>query len=281
MVVVVQLLAAGDQAPRHEVARRVVALEVAVADGVAEAVDDAGRHQRHRHELHRQNDDAGHAEHDEVGDDEQDDAEVAVAAVDVPLEPVLGRAAAVLREHLGVARRLAIDFGAFEQDLLEAEEHGAVRIARDVRERVVLAVHRDPLAGDHARGRPDPEPEEVPQHRVQVDRAVRRVAMQVEGHGHHRDLHQDERDEHVAPEAEVHEAIQEVEVHLGVTPCAGRNTRRDDDRAWAAGNYTSIGHSASRPNPSRCALLPPPAAIFGMRRTPGAWYSAVRKQGHA
>ena len=52
VVVVVQLFAGDQEAPRHDVARRVRALEIAIAVVVADAVDDAGRHQRVREHLH-------------------------------------------------------------------------------------------------------------------------------------------------------------------------------------------------------------------------------------
>src|ERR1700712_4381330 len=42
VVVVVQLFAADDDAPRHDVARRVDRFEIAVAPPVADAIDDAG-----------------------------------------------------------------------------------------------------------------------------------------------------------------------------------------------------------------------------------------------
>ena len=41
-MIVVQLLSADEQSPRNDIPRRVLDLEVAVADAVAEAVDDAG-----------------------------------------------------------------------------------------------------------------------------------------------------------------------------------------------------------------------------------------------
>ena len=53
---------------------------------------------------------------------------------------------------------------------------------------------------------------------MQIDGPMRLVAVQVEGHGHHRDLHHDERDEDVAPATQTENAvmqqIEKIHVHL-------------------------------------------------------------------
>jgi hypothetical protein len=53
---------------------------------------------------------------------------------------------------------------------------------------VVLAVNRGPLGGQHARGHPQPETEEVADDRMQVQRAVRLAAMEIYGHTDDRDV---------------------------------------------------------------------------------------------
>ena len=66
-----QFLAGNEQTDRPQVRRRVVRLEVAVALGVAQAVDDASGRERHVHELEREHDDAGNAEHHDVEHEQQ------------------------------------------------------------------------------------------------------------------------------------------------------------------------------------------------------------------
>ena len=139
-------------------------------------------------ELQRDHDDARNAEQHEVGDDEQRDAEIAARRmmVEVVLEPVVRRALRVLLERFAVARGDAIELGAFEQHALQAEQARAVRIAVLLAMSVMLAVHGHPLARRGAGVQPQPEAAEVADDGMQVDGAVRLVAMVVERHGHHR-----------------------------------------------------------------------------------------------
>jgi hypothetical protein len=66
-----------------------------------------------------------------------------------------------------------------------------VRIAFVLTFRVVLAVDGGPFLGDHAGRHPQPEAEEMRGNRMQVQRAMGRVAVQVDGDagdgdvGHH------------------------------------------------------------------------------------------------
>ena len=93
-----------------------------------------------------------------------------------------------------------------------------MRIALDVGKRVMLAMHGDPLTGNLPGGGPDPEAEEMTQYRVQVDGAVRSVAMQVQRDRHHRDLHHDKAGQDVAPEAQIQDTVEKIEVHVHFTP---------------------------------------------------------------
>ncbi len=52
MVIVVQLLTADQDAPGHQVGGRIAALEVAITQRVAQAVDHAGGPQRNPEHLH-------------------------------------------------------------------------------------------------------------------------------------------------------------------------------------------------------------------------------------
>ncbi len=62
VMVVVQLFAADQDAPGHQVGGGVAALEVAIADGMAQAVDHAGGPERNPHHLDRPDGDADSAE---------------------------------------------------------------------------------------------------------------------------------------------------------------------------------------------------------------------------
>ncbi len=95
MMIVVQLLPAEQQRPRQQIGGRRGHLEAAIADRVAEAVDDAAGEERLRGEVHGDHDDAGHAEQQQVRQHEQHQAGVGMCAVEAPLEPVIGRAAPV------------------------------------------------------------------------------------------------------------------------------------------------------------------------------------------
>jgi hypothetical protein len=55
---------------------------------------------------------------------------------------------------------------------------------------VVLAVYGGPLFSDLAGGQPQPEPEKMRWERMQVERAMRLVTVQVNRHADHRDVRQ-------------------------------------------------------------------------------------------
>ena len=117
MVVVVQLLATGQQPPRHQIAGGVVAFEVAVTQRVAEAIDDARRHDRHRGHLHRDDDDSRDTKQHQIGQNQRKQAQVAVARVHVALDPVIRRATAVLGCDRRIASGRLVHFGTLKQDL--------------------------------------------------------------------------------------------------------------------------------------------------------------------
>jgi hypothetical protein len=60
----------------------------------------------------------------------------------------------------------------------------------------------------------------MPHGRMQVDRAMRLVAVIVDRDAHHRDVHPEQRDDDIAPETEVREAVEMGvdEVHVGRYP---------------------------------------------------------------
>ena len=191
MMIVVQLLAADEEAPRREVRRHVGRFEVAIAPPVAETVDDAGR---------------------QNGIQIICSAEIATpwmpnsamlmmnirsgpnirAAVQVSLEPVGRCADAVLVHRRLVVRGDAIQIHALQHHGLDAEHLRAMRIFLGLALGVVLAMDRDPFLGHHAGRNPRPETEEVGERRMEIDAAVRLAAMQVQGHGKNRQLRDDQ-----------------------------------------------------------------------------------------
>ena len=224
VVVVVQLLAADPHAPGAEVGGGVGGLEVAVAPPVAQAVDHACGPERDPQHLDRPDRDAGRAEQGGVDRQHQHRAEVGVRCVQLALDPVVGAAAAVLLDIAAQRARLAVQLHAAPEHRADALVHRAVRILLGLALGVVLAMDRHPLLHDHRRGKPAPEAEEVRQHRVEVDAAVRLAAVQVQRHGEDGELRDHQQVGQQAPDAGLDEAAgDEVEQGSGhgVDSCAG------------------------------------------------------------
>src|SRR6185312_2590365 len=106
------------------------------------------------------------------------EAERGKAAVEPPLDPVIGCAAPVMVLQDGIPGGDDIKLVALQEDSLQAEEHRAVRIALAIGEYVVLAVNGHPLAGHRTRAEPQPEAEYVAHHGMQLDRIVSLLAVQ-------------------------------------------------------------------------------------------------------
>ncbi|OMP13813.1 hypothetical protein COLO4_00898 [Corchorus olitorius] len=178
VVVVVQLFAADDDAPRRHVRRSVFAVEVAVAPEVAQTVDDAGsvnRNPQHLHGPHRQ---AQRTEHQHVEDQHQTDALPRELRIHVLLDPIVRRTVAELLDRFLVLGLSAIQLRAFHQHLADASGLRAVRILFGFALGVVLAVNGGPFLRDHAGGQPQPETEEVSGDGMHVQRPVRLAAVQ-------------------------------------------------------------------------------------------------------
>jgi hypothetical protein len=77
----------------------------------------------------------------------------------------------------------AVELRAFQQYAPQTEALRAVRILRALALGVVLSVHRGPFPGDHSRRQPQPEAEEVAYRRMQLERAMRLVTMEINGDG--------------------------------------------------------------------------------------------------
>ena len=88
-----------------------------------------------------------------------------------------------------------------------------MRIIRGLALGVVLAMHRDPFPRAHAGGQPEPQPEKMAHRRMQVDRPVRLVAVQVQRDRGDRDLGQGHRRQRVTPPRQVERAGEQRRQH--------------------------------------------------------------------
>ncbi len=174
---------------------------------MAHAIDHARGERRHRRQLKRDHDDARRSEQDDVEHDEESDSRIRESRVDVVFQPVVGRAAAVFLERLGIARLVDIELCSLEHDLLETEDHGTVRVTFLLAARMMLAMHGHPLLGWRARIYPKPKAKKVAQHGMKIDRPMRLVAMKPERNRHHRGVHPEERDEYVSPPAKIQKTV--------------------------------------------------------------------------
>ncbi len=179
-MVVVQLLAAHENAPRQDVAGIVQAFEIAVAQRVADSVDHTGRPYRNPQHLYGPDPDAIDTEQQQVDDRHQHNAQAFIGGVQTTLDPVVRRPLPVAFQRLGGGRP-GIELGALEQHRTEPEHHRAVGILAGFALGVMLTVNGRPRLGVLGRGQPQPEPEHVLQYRVQVQRVVGGVAVQIEG----------------------------------------------------------------------------------------------------
>ncbi len=130
---------------------------------------------------------------------------------------------AIAGHGVGVLGLGAVELGAFPEHLLDAEDVRAVRVAFLLALGVVLAVDGRPLLGDHAGGHPEPETEEVRCDRVQIEGAVRGMAVQVDRHTGDGDVREHQRDQHDLPPARTGHAVDQ-EVHHAVEQ-RGKGTR--------------------------------------------------------
>ncbi len=179
MMVVVQLLAADDDAPGNDVRARVLGRPVAVSPEVADAVDDARRPERDPGDLRDEDQRARNdAEQHDVGGAHQGEAEYRKAGVEVALEPVVGCTVAVAGHRLAVVGFLNVKKHASPEHAIDSDLLRAVRIFNGFAFGVVLAVNRGPLLGHHAGRHPQPQAEEVTRERMQIERAVRLAAVQ-------------------------------------------------------------------------------------------------------
>ena len=204
MVIVVEFLAADEDAHREDVGRGIGAIEIAVAPVVPEAVDHAGRPEGNPGNLRDPHQDAWHgAEQNDVDDQHQDDAGLLARPVNMPLQPVIRCAVAVAAQGFLVACFLDVEKNAAPQHPVDSQHLRAVRIFRSLALGVMLAMHCRPFPGSHAGGQPQPETEEVRWQGRQVERAVGLMAVQKDGDGSDGDVRQAEEHQPIAPPGQI------------------------------------------------------------------------------
>ena len=178
VVVVVQSLAGGDEGEPLEVPGGVV------VGPASEAVGDRV-HRRRTAEVDVDVDEGGeqtdlpaeqHGERTDA-DGETEQRVVVEQPVHAGRREVLG----VPGEGRRVARLPAVHRHVEHLHLDPPVEHGGVRVALDVGERVMLAVHRHPLPGPDAGGHPGDEPERLGRRPAQGERPVGERPVQVHG----------------------------------------------------------------------------------------------------
>lgn len=151
--------------------------------------------------------DARNTEDQEIDHEGQDNAAPGKPVVDVTLQPVVRRATPELLERFDVVLLNSVQFRTFQQYLLQTVHLRAVRVVGSLAERMVFAMNGNPFPRQHARGAPYPEPEEVPQTRMQIDGTVRLIPVQVQSHRHHGDLQHHQCRDDIARERQVQHAI--------------------------------------------------------------------------
>jgi hypothetical protein len=94
----------------------------------------------------------------------------------------------IAHQGFGVACLLAVQLIALQQNGLDAVHMRTVRVLGLLTFGMVLAVNRRPFPG-HLPGRqPQPETKEMRHNRVQIQRTVRLVPVQKNGHADHGDM---------------------------------------------------------------------------------------------
>src|SRR4030081_603882 len=106
-MIVVQLFAADQDAPRHDIAARVFAQEIAVAPVVSDAIDDARGGGWGPFHLKRPDRRTDRTEQREVDHQHQAAALPGERRVDIALYPVIGRAETVFLERFLILRFVA------------------------------------------------------------------------------------------------------------------------------------------------------------------------------
>ena len=199
-MIVVQLFAADPHAPRGEIGGGVAGLEIPIAPPVAQAIDHARGPERDPRHLDRPHRHAHESEQRKADEQQQRGAGQRMTGIDVAFDPIVRRALAVLLDRDAIAAGFPIQLDAAPKYRTDAFDHRAVRIFFSLAFRMVFAMDRDPLLGDHRSGEPDPQAEKVRDDRVEIDTAVRLAAVQIKRHREDGDLGHDQQiDQQRAP----------------------------------------------------------------------------------
>jgi len=165
----------------------------------------------HSH-LHRPDRQPERAERDHV-DHQHDRHPQHRAAIDIALEPVVGRAVAIALQRVLVHGLGAVQLRTFPHHLADAARLRAMRVFLGFALGVVLAVDRRPLPGHHAGGQPQPEAEKVAGNRVQIERPMGLVTVQEDRHRGDRDVGENEGHDDVAPPWEIEQPVVHADQH--------------------------------------------------------------------
>src|SRR5690554_3762735 len=206
VVVVVQFFASDQDAPGRNIAGIISALEVAVTQVMANAIDYPGRPYRNPHHLHRPDPDPVNAEQRQVEHRHQHDTQHFVSAIDVALDPVFRGALTVTLESFRRGR-LGVELRALQQHLANTQNHRAVGVFLGFTLGVMFTVDGGPLLGILRSGHPQPETEKMPEHRMQIQGVMSRMAMQIERNADDGDMGEHQGDCNQLPYREVKETV--------------------------------------------------------------------------
>src|SRR5690606_5011585 len=110
--------------------------------------------------------------------------------VHVALQPGVGCSGAERFERIRLHRLFAVQPRAREQDAPDALALRAARVLVALAARMMLAVHRNPLASDHPRRQPEPKTEEMTRRRMQRQCPMSLMAMQEDRDARNRHVRQ-------------------------------------------------------------------------------------------
>ena len=180
VMVVMQFFAADPHAPGREIGCGVGGFEIAISPPVSQAIHHTRRPKRNPRHLQRPHEHAFESEQQEADDQQQHRTAQTQRSVDLALKPIVRRTLAVLLDHRAVFARFAIQICAAPQHGADTLDPRAVRVVFGFAFRVMFAMDRHPLLGDHRCGQPRPEAEDVIEQRMEIDAAMRLAAMQVQ-----------------------------------------------------------------------------------------------------
>src|SRR5260221_13968881 len=206
---------------------------------MADAVDHPGCEERNPgHVAEPGHHDRVYVKDDKVGPQRDEHAVGRELAVEIALDPVIRVSAAIAIHRFRLRRFLDVKHHAQPEHAMDTVNLRAVRILRRPALGMVLAMHRNPFLGQHARGEPQPEPQEMTHRRMQLERVMSLAAMQVERDADDGDVRERERGYYVAPPGKIDQAGEEhlrLSVHGPAKRRAGAARLAADFPGGAAG----------------------------------------------